>query len=209
MKQFVLLLFILSAFSAFAQDYPFARDFVEGSIVFKDSSQKKGQVMWFPHQNEKLKFRETERSNVRMFAADEVIGFTADTFRFVSLYNFKAYAENYALLGKTSTIKHTFGQLLDSGKINIYFVLITGYNALGGAIQTYPNFLFQNTQEKSTPIVAYPFAVRMRDKKYERAKDDLYTLFNAYPEIIEKIKNYRQQDDFFEIVNMVRLANRQ
>lgn len=59
MKQFAILLFVLAAFSAYAQHYPFARDFVDGSITFKDSSQKEGQVMWFPHQNEKLKFRET------------------------------------------------------------------------------------------------------------------------------------------------------
>lgn len=128
---------------------------------------------------------------------------------FVSLPNLEVYAENYALLGKTSKIKHTFGELFDSGKFNIYFVLITGYDALGGGIQTYPNFLFQSAQDNVPVFAAYPFAVRMKDKKYEKAKDNLYALFKNYPAIVERIKNYSKQDNFFEIVDAVKSINRQ
>src|SRR6187402_2214242 len=122
MKQITLLLFNLLTFSAFGQNYPFAKDFVRGAIIFKDSSQKTGQIKWFPHQNEKLKFRVTEIGEVVKYSPEEIAGFSADTLRFVSLYNFDVYSDNYALLGKTSSIKHTFGQLLDTGKFNIYLV---------------------------------------------------------------------------------------
>jgi hypothetical protein len=54
---------------------------------------------------------------------------------------------------------------------------------------------------------AYPFAIRMKDKKYEKAKENLYIFFKDYPQIIEKIKNYKKQDDFFEIINLIKKAN--
>ena len=209
MRQPTFLLFTLLTFSAFGQNYPFAKDYVNGTIMLKNSSQKTGQLKWFPHQNEKLKFRETEKGETVKYSPEEIAGFSADTLKFVSLYDFDAYSDNYALLGKTSNIKHTFGQLLDAGKFNIYFVLITGYNAISGAIQTYPNFLFQSTQNKSSGLVAYPFAIRMKDKKYDKAKENLNVLFKDYPDIVEKLKKYKQQDDFFEIINMVKVINRQ
>lgn len=209
MRQTALLFLTLLTFSAFGQNYPFTKDFVNGTIVLKDSSQKTGQVKWFPHQNEKLKFRETGKRETVKYSPEEIVGFSADTLKFISLYNFNAYSDNYALLGKTSNIKHTFGQLLDAGKFNIYFVLITGYNAISGAIQTYPNFLFQNTKDNNFGLIAYPFAIRMKDKKYDKAKENLYIMFKDYPDIIEKLKSYKQQDDFFEIINMVKAVNRQ
>jgi hypothetical protein len=209
MRQTTLLLLTFLTFSAFGQNYPFAKKFINGIIFFKDSFQKEGQVKWFPHQNEKLRFRETSKGEATKYSPEEIAGFTADTLNFASLYNFEAYSDNYALLGKTSNIKHTFGQLLDKGKFNIYFVLITGYNAIGGTIQTYPNFLFQNTQDNNSGLVAYPFAIRMKDNKYDNAKENLYVLFKDYPDIVEKLKSYRQQDDFFEIINMVKSINRQ
>lgn len=209
MRQVILLLLTFLTFPAFGQNYPFAKDFVNGAVILKDNSLKAGQVKWFPHQNEKLKFRETENGETIKYSPEDVAGFSADTFKFVSLYNFDAYADNYALFGKTSNIKHTFGQLLDTGKFNIYFVLITGYNAISGAIQTYPNFLFQNSQDNALGLVAYPFAIRMKDKKYERAKEKLYALFKDSPAIVDRLKNYKKEEDFFEIVNMIKAANRQ
>jgi hypothetical protein len=47
----------------------------------------------------------------------------------------------------------------------------------------------------------------MKDKKYENAKDDLYVFFKDYPDIIERIKAYRQQDDFFAIIDLMKAAN--
>jgi hypothetical protein len=209
MRQTTLLFFTFLTFSAVGQAYPFAREFVNGTIVLKDSSKKTGELKWFPNQNEKLKFRDTKKGETQKFSPEEIIGFSADTLTLISLYNFNAYSDNYALLGKTSTIKHTFGQLLDTGKFNIYLVHITGYSAISGTIQAYPNFLFQNTQGNNSELIAYPFAIRMKDKRYEKAKENLYILFKDYPDIIEKLKGYKQQDDFFKIINMVKDVNRQ
>ncbi len=203
---FLLLFFALSTFG---QQHTFVKNFVAGTITLKDSSEKAGWVKWSRHQNDKLQFRETEDGETRKYSPEEMNGFTADTFRFKSLYNFQVYAENYSLLGKMSKVKHTFGQILDSGKFNIYLVLISGYDPLAGGIQTYPNFLFQNGQIEDAELVAYPFLIRMRDKKYDRAKEDLYLLFKDHPDIISSIKNYKQRDNFFDIVDMVKAINQQ
>lgn len=208
MRQTLILLFSIMAFSASGQTYPFARDFVNGILIFRDSTQRAGQVKWFPSQNEKLKFRETEHGKTTKYSPEEIAGFSVDTLKFVSLYNFEVYSDNYALLGKPTNIRHSFGQLLDSGRFNIYFVIITGYNAIGGTSQNYPNFLFQDTQNNSLGLVAYPFEIRMRGKKYDKAKENLYIMFKDYPAIVEKLRNYKEQDDFFEIINMVKAINR-
>jgi hypothetical protein len=209
MKQIILISLTILASSAFSQNYSFAKDFVKGAVYLKDSSRKAGQVKWIPQQNQKLKFRETENGETTSYSPEDIAGFSADTFKFISLYKFDACAENYALLGKTSNIKHTFAEVLDTGKFNIYFVLITAYDPLSGALQTYSNFLFQNGHDANSKLIPFPHAIRMKDKKYENAKENLYLLFKDYPEIVEKLKANKKQDDFSEIVNMVKAANRQ
>lgn len=209
MRHTIPLLLVFWTFTAFGQNYPFAKGFVPGTVVLKDNSLKSGQVKWLPNQNEKLKFRETGNGEITKYSPEEIAGFSVDTLKFISLFNFYAYADNYALVGKTSYIEHTFGQTIDTGKFNIYFVLITGYNAITGAIQSYPNFLFQDSQNNTPGLKAYPYAIRMKDKKYERAKIDLYALFKDYPDLIDMLKNYDKRDDFFEIINRVKAINRQ
>ena len=204
------LTFILLTFwtlSVCGQDYPFAKNFINGTIILKDTTKLTGQVKWFPHQNEKLKFRENENADTKKYSPEDLIGFTTDSLKFVSLFDLEVYSDNYALLGKTSKIKHIFGQLLDSGSFNIYFVLITGVDAISGTVQPYPNFYFEKKSDSSFVYAAYPFAIRMKDKKYEKAKENLYTFFKDYPQIIEKIKTYKKQDDFFEIIDLMKKAN--
>ena len=181
MKPLIIILLTFWALSVFGQDYPFAKDFVNGNIILKDSTQKIGQLKWFPDPSEKLKFRESKNTGTKKYSPEDLLGFTTDTLRFVSLYNFEVYANDYALLGKTLKIKHTFGQLLDSDKYNIYFVLIAGYNAFSGSIQTYPNFLFEKRVDNGNQYAAYPFAIRMKDKRYEQAKENLYIFFKTIP----------------------------
>jgi len=193
--------------SVFGQGYPFAKEFTDGIIFLKDSSEKKGQVKWFPDPAEKLKFRESENADTKKYSPEDLLGFSVDTLKFVSLFNFEVFADNYALLGKTIKIKHTFGQLLDSGKYNIYFVLIVGYNAIAGVIQNYPNFIFEKRVDSNYQYAAYPFATRMKDKRYEKAKENLYLFFKDYPDIIEKIKSYKQQDNFFEVIDLMKKLN--
>jgi hypothetical protein len=88
-------------------------------------------------------------------------------------------------------------------------VIIVDLNSINGSRQGYPNIVFQNTSDNTIGLVAYPFNVRMWDKKYERAKENLYALFKDYPQIAEAIKNYKKEDDFNAIVEMVKAVNRQ
>ncbi|MDP9040780.1 MAG: hypothetical protein M3N30_02285, partial [Bacteroidota bacterium] len=90
---------------------------------------------------------------------------------------------------------------------NIYFIGVSEYNAVSGAIQSYLNFLFEKKTDSGYQYAAYPLAIRMRDKRYENAKKDLYVFFAAYPEIIAKIKLFRQQDNFFEIIDLMKKLN--
>ena len=207
MKLLVLTVLFFRTVAAGAQDYPFAKDFVPGTIILKDSSKKAGQIKWYPDPGEKLKFRENENGKTIKYTAEEILGFNVDSLKFVSLFNFEVYAAQYALLGKKMTVKHTFGQLLDSGRYNIYFVTISEYNALSGGIQNYPNFLFEKKTDSGYQYAAYPFAIRMRDKKYENAKENLFVFFKDYPEIIDKIKSYKQQDSFLEIISLMKKLN--
>jgi hypothetical protein len=201
------IIFFFQVVAAGAQDYPFAKDFVRGAIIIKDSTIKTGRIKWFPDPGEKLKFRENENSKTIKYTPDELLGFSVDSLKFVSLFNFEVYAAQYALLGKKLTVKHTFGQLLDSGSYNIYFVSISEYNALSGVMQNYPNFLFEKKTDSGFKYAAYPFEIRMKDTKYENAKENLYVFFKDYPEIIDKIKSYRQQDNFYEIISLMKKLN--
>lgn len=207
MKHLLTILLTFGAMSVFGQDYPFAKKFTNGTIILKDSTQLTGQLKWFPHQNSELKFKENEKAGTKKYSLEELIGFKTDTSTFIALFDLEIYSDNYALLGKTSKIKHTFGQLLDSGSYNIYLVLITGYNAIAGAAQAYPNFYFEKKVGNNYVYAAYPFAIRMKDKKYEEAKENLYIFFKDYPQIIEKIRAYKKQDDFFEIIELMKKAN--
>lgn len=208
-RAFLVSAFLFCCIILNAQTYPFAKDFKSGVIYLRDSTRKMGQLKWFPSQNEKLRFREHEKGETQKYSPEDVFGFAVDTLRFASLHNLNVYAENYGLLGMTSRIKHTFGQIVDMGRINVYYVLVTGYNALGGAIQTYPNFIFEKMEDGQNVVVSYPFGIRMRDKKYENAKEDLYAFFQDHPEVVEKIKGYKQQDSFFHIIELVKAINRQ
>jgi hypothetical protein len=207
MKLLMIIVLFFQTVAIRAQDYPFTKDFVHGTIILKDSTQKTGQIKWYPDPGEKLKFREKQNSKAVKYAPEELLGFNVDTLKFVSLFNFEAYAAQYALLGKKLKVKHTFGQLHSSGRYNIYFINISEYNALSGVIQNYSNFVFEKKIDSGFQYAAYPVAIRMSDTKYEKAKEDLYVFFDSSPEIIEKIRLFKQQDNFFDIINLVKRSN--
>jgi hypothetical protein len=97
--------------------------------------------------------------------------------------------------------------LLDSGRFNIYLVQYSGYNALSGTIQSNANFLLEKKSDSGFQYAAFPIALRMTDRKYEKVKENLYPFFKDYPEIIEKIKLYEQQDNFLEIIELIKKLN--
>jgi hypothetical protein len=214
MKALMFVLFSLLTFSSFAQQYPFYEDYTRATVLFKDSTLKTGQVRWEGDPKLKLNFRESKTGMPEKFAVEDIIAFYIDRYniatekqKFVSLSGFEAYAGNYTLLGKVSKIKHTFGEQFDSGKFNIYLVVVIENSSM--ITQRYPNFVFQNTSDSTMGLVAYPFNIRMWDKKYEKAKKNLYTLFKDYPAIVKAIRKYKQEDDFRAIVDMVKAVNRQ
>jgi hypothetical protein len=211
MKILIGTLFSFLTFSSFAQKFPFYDDYTKATVLFKDSTMRTGMVNWEGDPKQKLRFKESELAMPEKFAIEDIVAFytTKDKHKFVSLSNLEAYADNYALFGKASKIKHTFAEQLDSGRFNIYLVIIVGVNSINGSIQGYPNFVFQNTSDNTMGLVAYPFNIRMWGKKYEKAKENLYALFNNYPNIVAAIKNYKKEDDFYAIVEMVKAVNRQ
>jgi len=187
--------------------YPFDTDFKPGLIFLHDGSQKSGLIKWYPAQEEKLIFRESEKAPKQKFPPEDLAGFQVDTFRFRSISGFEVYGNDFALLGKMSAIKHTFGHLLDSGKVNTYLVYYSGYNALGGAIQSYLNVVFERKTDSGNIYAAYPVAIRMRDKKFEKVKDNLQLFFRDYPDVAEKIKTLQQESGLAEILSQVRKLN--
>jgi hypothetical protein len=187
--------------------YSFARNFVQGVIFLRDSTQKAGLVKWFPAQDEKLTFRENEKAPKQKFPPEELAGFQADTFRFRSISGFAVYGNDFALLGKMSKINHTFGQLLDSGKVNSYLVYYSGYNALGGSNQSYVNIIFEKKTDSGYVYAAWPVDIRMKDKKFEKVKDNLLPFFSDYPDVMKKIKSLRQEDGFIGILELVKKLN--
>ena len=162
-----------------------------------------GQIKWFPSQNSDLKFRKTKEDKTVKYGPSEISKFTVENMNFVPLKNFIVFSDNYALIGKTTEIKESFVQVISEGKFNIYLATITGYDPISRKIQNYNNFIFQNSQGNDKSLYAYPYLIRMKEKKYEKAKEKLYTLFKEYPEIIEKIKNFQKENNFLEIIDLV------
>ena len=206
-KIFMVFLFYSFTTPGRAQNYPFAKDFVQGTIQFPDGSQKPGLIKWFPAQEEKLIFRENEKAPKQKFPPGQLAGFQVDTFLFRSIAGFEVYGNDFALLGKMSKINHTFGRLLDSGKINSYLVFYSGYNALAGVAQSYPNIIFEKKAYSGYVYAACPVEMRMKDKKFEKIKDNLQSFFQDYPEIAEKIKMLQQPDGFAGIPDMIKKLN--
>lgn len=203
----LIILFICLTTTLFGQEYPFAKNFVNGTILLPDSTQQSGQLKWFPDPGEKLRFRENEKADFVKYTPEQLLGFTVDTLKFVSLSDFNVYASDYAILGKMTKIKHSFGQLLFRGHFIIYFVQFATYNALAGGIQQYPNFLFEKRTDSGNIYAAFPIAMRMRDKKFQKIKDDLLLFFTDNPGIVEKIKGFKQEDDFFDLINLMKKLN--
>ncbi|UMQ42008.1 hypothetical protein MKS83_21850 [Chryseobacterium sp. Y16C] len=207
MKQIFSLILVVSTIFSYAQKYAFATEFTDGKITLKDQSELSGQIKWYPSQNDKLSFRTAEKEKPVKYTPYDIVSFSSENMKFVPLYNFSAYAENYALVGSPTKITETFGEVISEGKFNIYFTSIRGYNAIARVAEDYPNFVFQDSSDPDKKLYAYPYMIRMKEKKYEKAKENLYILFKDYPEVIEKIKAFKKEDDFLEIIKMVKDIN--
>lgn len=202
MKHLFSIFLALNFIISYGQDYSFAKEFTKGSIILKNQSIVDGELKWFPSQTSDLKFRKNEKEKPVKYKPSDVLGFSSENMKFVTLSSFTAFADTYALVGRPIEIKETFGQVISEGKFNIFLVIITGYNPIGGGIENYSNFLFQDSKD-GKKLYAYPYLIRMKENKYENAKEQLLILFKDYPEITEKIKNFKKQDNFLEIIEMI------
>ena len=203
MKQSLLITFIFLTIATFGQDFPFIKDFKSGTIIQTNGTSKTGFIKWNTNQNERLRFKEAGSDEVTKYSPLELVGFTVDTLHYKSLFDIEVYAENYPLLNKTSVLKETFGQVLHSGKVNIYCVVAHGYEPMSGA-GIFLNFLFERVTGDQKEYAAYPVGTRMKNKRYDAAKEKLYTFFADYPSVIDKIKTYKQYNDFFDVIKMVK-----
>ena len=204
MKIYLIAAFILISATVTAQSYPFAKNFVPGTISLKDGSLKKGFIKWFPSPAEKLRFKTAEQDDAEKYSFTDLVGFQTDSFQFKTLSDLSVYGESYTLLNKMSDIKQTFGQIVYTGRINIYYVLYYGYDAVQGGIVTYPNIIFEKTKEDKQEYAAFPVLTRMREKKYEQAKQNLLPFFSEYPAILEKLKLYTMDSNIFSFVEFIK-----
>ncbi|WP_205510747.1 hypothetical protein [Longitalea arenae] len=203
MKSLIFIVGIFMTWSVRAQNYPFATQFVPGTITLKDATQKKGLIRWFPSPNEKLRFKMTEEHEER-YGVNDLQGFSTDSLHFKTLTNLEVYGEHYALLNKMSKLKQSFAQVVYTGKINIYYVLYYGYDPLQGGFVTYPNLIFEKVKEEKQEYVSFPIYIRMREKKYEQAKQKLLPFFSDYPAIQEKLKQYHLENNIFTLVEFIK-----
>lgn len=200
------LIFITGMFitcSVSAQNYPFAKYFVEGTITLKDATQKKGLIKWSPYPNEKLRFKLHDLHEDK-YAITDLLGFETDSMQFKTLTNLQVYGEDFSLSNRMSVLNHTFAQVIYTGKINIYYVLYYGYDATQGSIVTYPNIIFEKTKEEKQEYAAFPVNIKMKEKKYEKAKQNLVPFFSDYPAILEKLKLYSRESNIISLVEYIK-----
>ena len=203
MKSLLIIVGLFITWSVRAQSYPFAKDFVPGTITMKDATQKKGLIKWFPSPNEKLRFKPSEEQEEK-YAIGDLQGFHTDSLQFKTLNNLEVYGEDYPLFSRMSKVQQTFAQVVYTGKINIYYVLYFGYDALQGKYVTYPNIIFEKTKEQKPEYAAFPVMIKMQDKKYEKAKQNLYPFFKEYPAIQQKLKQYYLDSNIFSLVEFIK-----
>lgn len=166
MKQILSIILTLSVIFSYGQEYSFAREYAAGKVVLKNSSVLEGELKWYPSQNDKLSFRTNEKEKATKYTPDDLISFSSQNMKFVPLNNFTAFADSYAMIGKPTKIEDTFGEVISEGKFNIYFISVRGYNAILRTAEDYQNFVFQDSADPEKKLYAYPYMIRMKEKKY-------------------------------------------
>jgi hypothetical protein len=203
MKSLFFIVGIFITCSVSAQNYPFAKQFVPGTITLNDATQKKGLIKWFPSPNEKLRFRMNEEQEEKFGIAD-LQGFTTDSLQFKTLTNLTVYGEDFSSRNKLSVLQQSFAQIIYTGTINIYYVLYYGYDTRQGCINTYPNIIFEKTKGDTQEYAAFPVLTKLNEKKYAQAKQNLYPFFSDFPAIQEKLKHYRQNNNIITLVEFIK-----
>jgi hypothetical protein len=177
----------------------------EGSVLFKDSVRKDGEIIWlFGNKVNRIKFRDKSNCAPVTYYPDQILGFNIGPYQYRTLFDFDAYNAKYVSNKKLTRLEMAFCQVLHQGNINIYMVYVTGFDGLSGWIKLYPNFVFTKRLEDKEIVVTYPYGILMMNKKYELAKGKLYAFFKDYPDVIEKIRNWHNGNNFDEIIDIVK-----
>jgi len=203
MKSLFFIVGIFITWSVSAQNYPFAKEFVPGTITLNDATQKKGLIKWFPFPNEKLQFK-VDNDQEEKFNINDLQGFSTDSLHFKTLTNLEVYGEDFSSRNQLSVLKQSFAQVIYTGKINIYYVLYYGFDTRRGSINTYPNIIFEKTMNDKPEYAAFPVLTKMHEKKYEQAKQKLYPFFSDFPAIQEKLKKYQQNNNIISLVEFIK-----
>lgn len=204
MKFLLLLMAFLVSVAARAQDYPFAKNFVPGAIILKDATVKSGFIKWFPAPFEQLRFKAPDQDDAVKYSFTDLLGFKTDSLQFKTLQDISVYGEAFVAGNKLSHIPQTFAQVIYTGPINIYYVLYYGYDTRQGAVTTYPNLVFEKTKDNRQEYAAFPVLIKMQEKQYEKAKQNLFPFFSEYPSILKKLKIYSVNSDIFTLVNYIK-----
>lgn len=199
MRLYTIIFLILLSNLSFGQRYTFVNEFVSGTIILNDSTEKQGYLKWSVHQNERLKFKTTPESEIEKLGPDEISGFRIDSIEFRSLFDLNSVSAEYVSIGRKTTLKQTFGEIVNLGKFEIYKIYVTGYNPISGTATNTLNFVFK----KDSIQVCYPYGLRMRQKKYEKAKIDLIEMFKSYQPIVQLIENYDRTEKFEPIIEQI------
>ena len=165
MKPLLLLMGIFVSAAGWAQDYPFAKNFVPGAIILKDATIKNGFIKWFPAPFETLWFKTPEQHDAEKYAFTDLLGFKTDSLQFKTLQDINVYGETFVAGNKLSHIPQTFAQVIYTGPINIYYVLYYGYDTQQGAVTTYPNLVFEKTTNNRQEYAAFPVMIKMQELK--------------------------------------------
>lgn len=203
MKSLIIVVCLLITCSVSAQDYPFIKNFVSGTIILKNGTRKTGLIKWFPDPSEKLRFKWNEEADEEKYQIPDLQGFITDTLHFKMLSNLEIYGEKYPLLNRMSKLKYTFAQIIYAGRINVYYVLYNGYDALQG-YTAYPNLVFEKTKDNKPEYAAFPLYIRMREKRYEEAKERLLPFFSEYPGIQEKLKTFNRTTNMLNFIDSLK-----
>ena len=200
MKKLILIFLLFVSSLALGQRYEFTENFIEGSIVIGDSTERIGYIKWDVYSNEKVRFKTLPTSEIEKFKPSDITGLRIDSIQFQTLFNLEAIASDYALAGVKTKLKAILGEILHKGTYDIYKIYVVGYNAIAGTTVTTANFVFMRGDQK----VCYPYGLRMRQKKYNKAKKDWIELFEGYQEIIEMINNYQREESIDPIIKKIK-----
>ncbi len=195
-----LFLALPAAFCQAQEDNDDKNGFEKGVVIKLDSTEMTGWLKFYKSQAAKLKYKQQTDSDVERFDPDEILGFQIGDEKYVSLKNI----EVHEALGVKTKEKKCFGQVLETGAVNLYLIPYIGYNAITQTSAYYPNlFLKKKTGEQ----VSVPYTQRIKKGKVEKVKAELAEFFKDNATLVAEINKIGRESEFREIPDLVKRYN--